>query len=513
VLFPRRSTLLLVGFCLLPLASCANTPWAQSLQKSLEADPRLQAQASPAVLPVVTSSPDPGVSQSQLPADFPTAIPLYGDRELRSVKVEKSPAQASNPRPSSPGTSNPGTSNPGTSNPGTSSEVTTRWVSGDGSDRVLAFYLQQLQADKWQILERPTNPKQGAIVARLNALTLYVTVQPSLATTGKTSDNTLPATEFELRYTQRSGAIAQTPGSATLPGGTIVAGIEASKGLSRPNQFRDVDQVPKELRQYVEDLAKLGVLTAAPTAEQADSQSGDAKPGDAKPGDAKPGDAKPGDTKPGDSKPGDSKPGNPKPGDSQPNNFDPSAALSRREYARWLFATNNRLYATRPNLQLRPGSPSSQPAFQDVPRTDLDFAAIQGLAEAGIIASPLSGESTAVIFRPDSPLTREEMVLWKVPLDTHQPLPNATLEAVQQTWGFEDTGRIAPRALRAVLVDFQNADQSNIRRAFGYTTIFQPKKPVSRAQAAAALWHFGYQSDGISAQEVLRGGAAAKKGG
>ncbi len=472
---------------MLPLASCANSPWGLSLQKSLEADPRLQAQASPTVLPVVTARPAPEVNPAQLPADFPSAIPLYGDRELRSVSVNKSTAQASSQ---------------GTSSQETGSEVTTRWVSRDSSDRVLAFYLQQLQVDKWQILERPTNPKQGTIVARLNALTLYVTVQPSPATTGKTSDNTPPATEFELRYTQQGGSIAQTPGSLAPTGGTIGAGIETSKGFSQPNQFRDLDQVPKELRQYVEDLAKLGVLTAAPTAEQTDSQPGDSKSGDSKPGDSKSG------AKPGDSKPGDSQPGN-----SKSNNFDPSAALSRREYARWLFAANNRLYATRPNLQLRPGSPSSQPAFQDVPRTDPDFAAIQGLAEAGIIASPLSGESTAVIFRPDSPLTREEMVLWKVPLDTHQPLPNATLEAVQQTWGFEDTARIAPRALRAVLVDFQNAEQSNIRRAFGYTTIFQPKKPVSRAQAAAALWHFGYQSDGISAQEALRGGTAAKKGG
>ncbi|HEY9906678.1 MAG TPA: S-layer homology domain-containing protein, partial [Thermosynechococcaceae cyanobacterium] len=94
----------------------------------------------------------------------------------------------------------------------------------------------------------------------------------------------------------------------------------------------------------------------------------------------------------------------------------------------------------------------------------------------------------------------------------HQPLPNASLEAVQQTWGFEDTAKIAPRALRAILVDFQNGEQSNVRRAFGYTTIFQPKKSVSRAQAAAALWYFGYQSEGVSAQEVLKGGESLKGG-
>ena len=440
----RRSSLLLIWFCLLPLASCANSPWGQSLQKSLEADPRLQAQASPTALPVAQADPAP---KAQLPASFPKEIPLYGDRELRSVQPASGVAQAD-------------------------SEITTDWVSGDSSDQVLAFYLQQLQVDKWQILEKPNNPRQGTIVARLNTLTLNVRVQPSPSTPRKTTDNTQPATEFELRYA-KGGAIAQTSRDAIGTPGKINAGITVSSnpsGKGLPNQFNDLDTAPQELRQYAEDLAKLGVLTAGPNAEKTDSKT-------------------------------------------KPDGFDPSAAVSRREYARWLFAANNRLYATRPNLQLRPGSPSSQPAFQDVSRTDPDFAAIQGLAEAGIVTSPLSGDSTAVIFRPDSPLTREDMVLWKVPLDTHQPLPNATLEAVQQTWGFEDTAKIAPRALRAILVDFQNGEQSNIRRALGYTTIFQPKKPVSRAQAAAALWYFGYQSEGVSAQEALRGGSAARKGG
>jgi len=38
---------------------------------------------------------------------------------------------------------------------------------------------------------------------------------------------------------------------------------------------------------------------------------------------------------------------------------------------------------------------------------------------------------------------------------------------------------------------------------FGYTTLFQPKKPVTRAEAAASLWYFGFQGDGITAKEIL----------
>jgi len=116
----------------------------------------------------------------------------------------------------------------------------------------------------------------------------------------------------------------------------------------------------------------------------------------------------------------------------------------------------------------------------------------------------LSGNSTEVLFRPDAPLTRESLVLWKVPLDIRQGLPQASLDAVQQTWGFQDAGKIDPKAMRAILADFQNGEQSIIRRVFGYTTLFQPKKPVTQAEAAAALWYFGSQGEGISASEVLQ---------
>ena len=143
------------------------------------------------------------------------------------------------------------------------------------------------------------------------------------------------------------------------------------------------------------------------------------------------------------------------------------------------------------------------PAFQDVPSTDPDFGVIQGLAEAGLIPSRLSGDATAVLFRPNAPLTREQLILWKVPLDTRGALPTASTEAVRESWGFQDVARIEPRALRALLADFQNGEQSNIRRAFGYTTLFQPKKPVTRAEAAAAVWYFGSAGEGISAQEAL----------
>lgn len=179
---------------------------------------------------------------------------------------------------------------------------------------------------------------------------------------------------------------------------------------------------------------------------------------------------------------------------------DLNQAITRREFARWLFKINNLLYQNTPGKQIRLASEISEPIFTDIPKTDADFGIIQGLAEAGIIPSSLTNDLTIVTFNPNSNLTREDLILWKIPLDIRQGLPTASLEAIKQTWGFQDATKINPKTLQALLVDFQNGEQSNVKRVFGFTTLFQPKKPVTRAEAAAALWYFGYQGDGKNAQ-------------
>ncbi|MFN9943920.1 MAG: S-layer homology domain-containing protein, partial [bacterium] len=201
---------------------------------------------------------------------------------------------------------------------------------------------------------------------------------------------------------------------------------------------------PPEWRKQIEDLGRLGVLSIASNPNNSNSNATNAQ------------------------------------------QFAPDKIITRREFARWLVTANNVMYANNPAKKIRLSSTNTQPVFRDVLPKDPDFPTIQGLAEAGLIPSILSGNATEVLFRPDAPLTRENLLMWKVPLDTRQALPNANLEAVKQTWGFQDTEKIDPKALRAILADFQNAEQSNIRRVFGYTTLFQPKKAVTRGEAAAA---------------------------
>ncbi|MBP0028687.1 MAG: S-layer homology domain-containing protein [Roseofilum sp. Guam] len=178
--------------------------------------------------------------------------------------------------------------------------------------------------------------------------------------------------------------------------------------------------------------------------------------------------------------------------------FQPHEIITRGDYARWLMNANNQIYADDPGKQIRLASTTRDPVFQDVPKSDPDFAYIQGLAEAGLIPSALMGEATETRFRPDAPLTRENLIGWKVPLDTRSALPKATIEAVKDTWGFQDASKINSQFLPSILVDFQNGNNANIRRVFGYTRLFQPQKTVTQLEAATALTYFGTQGEGRS---------------
>jgi S-layer homology domain len=400
-----------------------------------------QLQNNPASLgQPVTNNSPQPTTQVQLPGDFPSEIPRYPDATLQEI-TQQDNAQV------------------------------TRWTSGDPVNLIQSFYQKQFQDNNWEY-SQPT-AEGDTLVARRNDLQVTLKIQPAqpnLAAPTPNSSTPTPtsnaATEFTIEYSRNSQTSAQsTPETTATP--TVSPQSTAAATQPTPNPvpnatpqvFADINSAPTELRAYITDLAALGILTPSPSATKTNTNS---------------------------------------------NQFGANNIISRRDFARWLVAANNRMYANNPAKQIRLATAASQPAFQDVPRNHPDFSAIQGLAEAGLIPSPLSGDSTAVLFRPDAPLTREQMILWKVPLDTRSALPNATVDAVKQTWGFQDVGKIDPKALRAILADFQNADASNIRRVYGFTTLFQPKKPATRAEAAGTIWYFGTQGEGVSAKESLQ---------
>jgi hypothetical protein len=446
------------------LTACAHGDNAKRLEQSLAADPRLQnspaffaqSQAKPPQLASIPSS-------VKLPSNFPTEIPIYPNSTLESVTPAQNLANGSN-----------------------SQKILTLWRSNDPSNFVTSFYSTQFSQNNWQILQKPTDDAYGSFMAKRNNLLVNVAIKPSASTSLEIeySQGTNQDTSTAKLNSQNSSVSTPQPGDPDFIGPVLLGQSQAkqqnndnqisqntasvnhiandkinntsqinSTSGSNPQEFSDLEQAPPEWHQYIRDLASLGVLSVEPKTT---------------------------------------------------NQFAPNKNVTRREYARWLVAANNAMYVNDPAKQIRLASDSSQPVFKDVSLKDADFPAIQGLASAGLIPSILSGDTTAVLFHPDAPLTREQMILWKVPLDTRQVLPSANLDAVKQTWGFQDAGKIAPAALRAVLADYQSGTQANTRRIFGYTTLFQPKKPVTRAEAAVSLWYFGTQSEGISASEGLK---------
>ncbi|MDB9374532.1 S-layer homology domain-containing protein [Nodularia sphaerocarpa] len=448
LLHKRPAVLLSLTILFTSLTACGNNPSAKTLEQSLAADPRLQDNQG-IFGKSQTNQPQPGQNQPtvELPSDFPPNIPLYPNAKLESV----TPAS------------------------GSENSVVTRWLSSDPSNFITSFYSDQFQKNDWQILQQPTDNLEDTFEARREDLQVKVSIKPQSVTNPK-PDQPQTATALVIEYVTNTTAAAQPSKTASsessnpnllgsaLPDNVATQPTDSTTTATatpKSQKFNDLNQAPPELRQSIEDLAALGVLSFK--SEEVKSSSNDVIT----------------------------------------NSFEPTKNITRREYARWLVAANNAMYINNPAKQIRLASESTQPTFSDVSKTDVDFPVIQGLAEAGLIPSPLSGDSTAVLFQPDAPLTREQLILWKIPLDTRQALPAANVDAVKQTWGFQDTGKIDPKALRAVLADFPNGEKSNIRRVFGYTTLFQPKKPVSRAEAAAALGYFGTLGEGISAGEAL----------
>jgi hypothetical protein len=341
--------------------------------------------------------------------------------------------------------------------------VRLRWESTDPVNSVQNFYSTEFGRRNWEIVSRPTAEGQGSLVATRDNLRVTVSLSPTQKVGG--------STEFAIDYSKESPEIAASPqpnNSESSASPTASPTPSNSEGTTptpsaSPKSAKvseQESQIPQQLRQYVADLTQLEVLKVR-SAQSANLESGSTLP-------------------------------------------KPNKIITRREYARWLVAANNQIYASRQAKQIRLAVDSSEPAFSDIPKTDPDFSAIQGLAEAGVIPSSLSGETKDVKFRPDAPLTRETMILWKVPLDTRQVLPTANIDGVKEKWGFQDASKIDSQASRAVLADFNNGDLANIRRVFGFTTLFQPKKSVTRAEAAASLWYFGVQDQGLSAKDALQ---------
>lgn len=179
------------------------------------------------------------------------------------------------------------------------------------------------------------------------------------------------------------------------------------------------------------------------------------------------------------------------------SNVQPGDLCTRREYARWLVSASsslsrNTISKVYPAMYIEN---ITELAFDDITPEDPDFSSIQGLAEAGLISSKLSkhdlqssleDEHTPIYFTPESPLSRQDLVSWKMALERRQ-LPVVNRKSMEQLSGFIDIDKIHPDAWPALAADLALGEPSIVALAFGYTRLFQPDKPVTNAQAAVAI--------------------------
>ncbi|WVY96822.1 hypothetical protein V8G54_028973 [Vigna mungo] len=176
------------------------------------------------------------------------------------------------------------------------------------------------------------------------------------------------------------------------------------------------------------------------------------------------------------------------------SDVEPSDLCTRREYARWLVSASSAL-SRKTISKVFPAmyiENVTELAFDDITSEDPDFSSIQGLAEAGLIESRLS-RSLAVIVIPfslicisRSPLSRQDLVSWKMVLEKRQ-LPEADGKMLYQLSGFIDAGKIHSDVIPALVADVSAGEHGITALAFGHTRLFQPHKPVTKAQAAVAL--------------------------
>ncbi|KAH7538032.1 hypothetical protein FEM48_Zijuj03G0156300 [Ziziphus jujuba var. spinosa] len=190
----------------------------------------------------------------------------------------------------------------------------------------------------------------------------------------------------------------------------------------------------------------------------------------------------------------------------------PGDLCTRREFARWLVSASsalsrNTISKVYPAMYIEN---VTELAFDDVTPGDPDFSSIQGLAEAGLISSKLSRhdmllsldeDQGPVDFSPESPLSRQDLVSWKMALEKRQ-LPEADRKVLYRLSGFIDSDKVHPDACPALVADLSAGEQGIIALAFGYTRLFQPHKPVTKAQAAIAL-AIGEASDVVN-EELAR---------
>jgi S-layer homology domain len=157
--------------------------------------------------------------------------------------------------------------------------------------------------------------------------------------------------------------------------------------------------------------------------------------------------------------------------------FDPYKPMTRGEYVIWLFKAYNAQHPAEKQIRFDPGYTV---AFADIKPSHAAYKYVQAFSSAGFSVGYDDKN-----FKPDKPLTREEMIAIKHGVDGGEMYSNVPTN-------FSDDAAIDKRFHNSVYSDeiFKDAKPrgNNIMRAFGPIKAFKPKEIVQRYQAAGTLW-------------------------
>jgi hypothetical protein len=174
--------------------------------------------------------------------------------------------------------------------------------------------------------------------------------------------------------------------------------------------------------------------------------------------------------------------------------FEPARPITRAEFVRWLVRANNAMRKEK-EIRLAEGSTAT---FPDVPPSHPDFRYIEGVANSGIAIG-----YDDVTFKPDKPLTREELIGIKCGLDQGGvQYKNQKHSDVDIVWHWSDFQKVNKRFLDAIYSEHFN-DAKNVDRTFGAIKMFRPQQSVTRGEAAICIWQIGDGNSKKTAAEAL----------
>jgi hypothetical protein len=105
-------------------------------------------------------------------------------------------------------------------------------------------------------------------------------------------------------------------------------------------------------------------------------------------------------------------------------------------------------------------------------------------------------------FKPDKPLTREELIAIKCGLDQGGVrFRDRDHERVELMWHWTDTRKISRQHLDAIYSEYFN-EAKNVSRTFGAIKMLRPQQAVTRGEAAICIWRIGDGSEGVTAAEA-----------